>query len=150
MLSRPAYALSVLCEQSLDAIPRPLIDNRFMKAFMNLAFVGQPTEVERVRQDLVEMAPTDQSATCGLAVAVCPHGQPDIFLVEDGLEPHDGTDLEISPKEIPHEGGVVFDYVQRPVLDPVTERDDPPIHMPFFFEAVILSRIRSPVTSRSN
>jgi hypothetical protein len=26
----------------------------------------------------------------------------------------------------------------------------PPIHRPFFFEAAILSRIRSPVTSRSN
>ena len=26
----------------------------------------------------------------------------------------------------------------------------PPIHMPFFFEAAILSRIRSAVTSRSN
>src|SRR5436309_5703176 len=26
----------------------------------------------------------------------------------------------------------------------------PPIHMPFFFEAAILSRMRSPVTSRSN
>jgi hypothetical protein len=26
----------------------------------------------------------------------------------------------------------------------------PPIHMPFFFEAATLSRIRSPVTSRSN
>ena len=26
----------------------------------------------------------------------------------------------------------------------------PPIHMPFFFDAAILSRIRSPVTSRSN
>src|SRR5262252_2560766 len=26
----------------------------------------------------------------------------------------------------------------------------PPIHIPFFFEAAILSRIRSPMTSRSN
>src|SRR6266850_3541976 len=26
----------------------------------------------------------------------------------------------------------------------------PPIHIPFFFEAAILSRMRSPVTSRSN
>src|SRR5450631_3065296 len=26
----------------------------------------------------------------------------------------------------------------------------PPTHMPFFFEAAILSRMRSPVTSRSN
>ncbi len=26
----------------------------------------------------------------------------------------------------------------------------PPIHMPFFFDAAILSRMRSPVTSRSN
>src|SRR5580692_2057419 len=26
----------------------------------------------------------------------------------------------------------------------------PPIHIPFFFEAAILSRMRSPITSRSN
>src|SRR5206468_268543 len=32
----------------------------------------------------------------------------------------------------------------------ITERHIAPIHIPFFFEAAILSRIRSPVTSRSN
>jgi hypothetical protein len=32
----------------------------------------------------------------------------------------------------------------------VTEGDDAPIHMPFFFEAATLSRILSPVSSRSN
>ena len=35
-------------------------------------------------------------------------------------------------------------------LDPVAERTTPPIQMPFFLEAAILSRMRSPVTSRSN
>src|SRR5258707_10425929 len=45
--------------------------------------------------------------------------------------------------------GLVDD--ELPVLDVVAERGlTPPIHMPFFLEAAILSRMRSPVTSRSN
>jgi hypothetical protein len=40
--------------------------------------------------------------------------------------------------------------MERPVLDPIAEGNHPPIQMPFLLEAAILSRIRSPVTSRSN
>jgi hypothetical protein len=48
-----------------------------------------------------------------------------------------------------HDLGILFDNVQRAVLDPVTPRGTtPPIHIPFLFEAAILSRMRSPVTSR--
>ena len=37
--------------------------------------------------------------------------------------------------------------VERPVLDPIAERNDASIQMPFLFDAAILSRIRSLVTS---
>jgi len=40
--------------------------------------------------------------------------------------------------------------MERPVLDPISSGTTPPIQMPFLFEAAILSRIRSPVISRSN
>jgi hypothetical protein len=43
-----------------------------------------------------------------------------------------------------------LDDMQRAVLDPVAQGIHAAIHIPFFFEAAILSRIRSPVTSRSN
>jgi hypothetical protein len=39
---------------------------------------------------------------------------------------------------------------QLAILDRITERGDPAIHIPFFLEAAILSRTRSPMTSRSN
>jgi hypothetical protein len=71
-------------------------------------------------------------------------------VVEQCLEPHDAADLEITPIEIAHEGGMLLDHMERPVLDPIAERNDASIQMPFLFEAAILSRIRSPVTSRSN
>jgi len=45
-------------------------------------------------------------------------------VVEKCLEPHDAADLEITPKEIPHEHGMLLDHMERPVLDPISERND--------------------------
>ena len=44
-----------------------------------------------------------------------------------------------------------FDFITvRPLTNLILRGELPPIHMPFFLEAANLSRIRSPVTSRSN
>src|SRR3984957_9419360 len=69
------------------------------------------------------MPPTDQPAAYGLARPVGPEWQPGILVVENSLEPHDAADLEIAPKEIAHEGGMLLDHMERSVLDPVTERN---------------------------
>ena len=114
--------LGMLREQALDFVPGLMIDNRVMKPFMNLALVGQPAEVNRVRQDLVEVPSADQPAACHLAPAVGSNGQPDVLLVQNSIEPHDAADLEIAPKEVAHEGGMLFDDMERPVLDPIAER----------------------------
>jgi hypothetical protein len=45
---------------------------------------------------------------------------------------------------------MLLDHMEGSVLDPIAEGNHAPIQMPFLFEAAILSRIRSPVTSRSN
>jgi hypothetical protein len=96
------------------------------------------------------MAPTDQPAAYGLARPVGPQRRAGVLVVEKCLEPHDAANLETTPKEISDESGMLLDHMERPVLDPIAERNDAPIQMPFLFEAAILSRIRSPVTSRSN
>jgi len=47
-------------------------------------------------------------------------------------------------------GGFGFINPESAIAAQVASGTVPPIHMPFFFDAAILSRIRSPVTSRSN
>src|SRR5271155_3680021 len=61
-----------------------------------------------------------------------------------------GFTLEIALEERAHGLGMILDDVQCPVLDPVAQRNHAAHPYPLFFEAAILSRIRSPVTSRSN
>jgi hypothetical protein len=60
---------------ALDPVPALMIDDRGMKAFVDLVLVGQPTDVNRVRQDLVEMPPADQAAARDLAPAIGSAGE---------------------------------------------------------------------------
>src|ERR1700747_324730 len=109
----------MLRKQKLDPVPCLPINDRIVKTIM--ALVGQPPNVDRVRQDLVEMAPADQPTAYDLARPVNPEWQPGVVLVEKCLEPHDAADLEIAPIEIAHEHGMLLDNMERPVLDPIAE-----------------------------
>ena len=51
--------LGMLGKLALDLAPALAIDDWGMKPFMDLVLVGQPADVDRLRQDLVEMASTD-------------------------------------------------------------------------------------------
>jgi hypothetical protein len=67
------------------------------------------------------MAPADQPPAYGLARPVGPQRRAGVLVVENSLEPHDVADLEIAPKEIANESGVLLDHMERPVLDPIAE-----------------------------
>src|SRR5258708_5430736 len=113
----------MLGKPTLDRVPALVIDDRGMKAFMDLVLVGQPTDVDRVRQDLVEMPSADQAASGGLAPTIGPKGESDVLLVQSELEAHDAADLEIATKEVAHEGGMLLDDMERPIVDPIAERN---------------------------
>jgi hypothetical protein len=70
------------------------------------------------------MASADEPAARSLVTSIRPHRQPDVFVVENSLQAHDAADLEIAPKEIAHEDGVLLDHMERPVLDPISEGND--------------------------
>ena len=99
----------MLGEQKLDPVPCFPINDGIVKTIVNLALVGQPPKVDRVRQDLIEMAPTDEPAAYGLALPVGPAWQPGVLLVEKSLKPHNAADLEITPKEISDEDGMLLE-----------------------------------------
>ncbi len=69
------------------------------------------------------MPSAEQPAACHLAPAVGSNGQPNFLLVQNTIEPHDAADLEIAPKEIAHEDGMLLDHMERPALDPIAERN---------------------------
>ena len=80
--------------------------------------------------------------------SACPigaDGKPEVFAVDDLLEPDHAPDFEIAPKEIAHELSMMFDNMQSAVLNPVAERNHP-AHP----HALLLGRgrRRRPVASR--
>src|SRR5277367_1806808 len=113
----------MLLEQGLDLAPGLAIYDRVVKAVMHPILVGQPPDIDRVRQDLVEMPPADEPAPGGLASPIGSSRQPGVLLIKDGLEPHDAAGLEIALEEIANQFGMLFDHVERPVLDPIAERN---------------------------
>ena len=74
---------------ALDAIPSRWVDDRSLQSFVNLLLVAEPSSIDRVREDLVEMPPTDEAASCALALPVGPKREADVLLVEDRLEAND-------------------------------------------------------------
>ena len=46
-----------------DLVPQVRRNDRRLLAFVKLAFVGNTTHVDRVREDLVDVPPAEQSAT---------------------------------------------------------------------------------------
>jgi len=49
-------------EQGLSTIPGILIDNLGMLPFVDLALMAEATDVDRVRQDLLEMSAAEEAA----------------------------------------------------------------------------------------
>ena len=60
------------------------------------------------------------------------------------------TEFGIAAEDSTHDFRLAIDDDEPPVAHPIPGGGTPPIHIPFLFEAAILSRIRSPMTSRSN
>jgi hypothetical protein len=96
------------------------------------------------------MAPTDEPAAHNLAASVRSYRQPDVLVVENSFEAHDAANLEISPKEIAHESGMLLDHMERSIFDPITERNHAPHPDALLLRGGDLVPDRSPVTSRSN
>jgi hypothetical protein len=81
-----------------DLVPQVLCQDRRLLAFVNLAFVGKTTHVDRVRQDLVDVPPAEQAAPGRAATAIDADWKPKVLSVELLLEAHHGSRLEISPE----------------------------------------------------
>jgi hypothetical protein len=94
-----------------------------MLAFVRLALVGDPADVDRVGQDLVDVAPAERTAAGRAAGAIDADRKPKALDVQLLFETHYAPSLEISPKEGAHDLRMVLDDMQRAVFDPVAQWD---------------------------
>src|ERR1700722_17780219 len=106
-----------------DLVPQILRHDWGLLAFVDLAFVGDPANVDRVRQYLVDVSPAEQSAAGRAATAIDADWKPNPVSVELLLKAHQASRVEIAAKQGQYDLGMIFDDVQRTVLDPVTQRN---------------------------
>ena len=93
-------------------VPGFQVDDRRMKAIVDLPFVAQPSDIDRVRQDPVEVTPGHQGATAPSAAPAHPDRRANVLGVKGGLEAHHAADFEITAKEHADEFGLLFDNVE--------------------------------------
>ena len=77
----PRLALELL----LDLVPGFQVDDRRMKAIVDLPFVAQPSDIDRVRQDPVEVTPGHQGATAPSAAPAHPDRRANVLGIESCL-----------------------------------------------------------------
>src|ERR1700675_4186590 len=111
----------MIAQALLDLLPQVLGDDRRVVALVHLELVGDPADIDRVRQELIDMSPTEQSAAGRAATAVDADRKPKALSVETLLETHHASRLEVSPKEGAHDLGMILDDMQRALLNPVTQ-----------------------------
>src|ERR1700692_198108 len=115
----PPPRLRLAGEPLLDPLPNLNVHDPWMKAVMGLPFVAQPSDIDRVRQDPVEMASRDQYAAGRPATPAHPGGGANVLGVESRLEAHHAAEFEIAAIEGADELSLAFNDVEGAVFDPV-------------------------------
>ena len=70
------------------------------------------------------MPAADEAAARTFSSSVDPFRETHVLAVERSFEPDDGVELEVAAEYRSHQIGMLLDDVQRPVLDPIAERND--------------------------
>ena len=137
-------------EFGLNRVPERAIDDRLVLAGMALSLMGDLADIDWVREEGVQRPSAEEIASDPVPVAIGTGLGPDTASIEMLLQQPDRSEFQVTGIDGLHGLRLGGDYDQLAVLDLVAKWGTPPIHMPFRLEAAILSRIRSPVTSRSN
>jgi hypothetical protein len=107
----------------LHRIPGRRVDDRRMLALMDPALVGEPADIDRVRQNGVEMPTAERLPARAPPCPVDPLRHTEAGIDHMPLLGRDGAALEIAREDGPDQGGVLLHDVQGSIADPIAERD---------------------------
>jgi hypothetical protein len=115
--------LGLALEPLLNPVPGLKVHDRRMKAIVDQSFVAQPSDIDRVGQDPVEMASRDRDAAGPSAGPAHSDRRANVLGVQSGLEADHAADFEVTEKETADELRLVFDHMESAVFDTVAERN---------------------------
>src|SRR5277367_5320403 len=104
-------------EPLLDPLPDLNVHDPRMKAVMGLPFVAQPSDIDWIRQDPIQVTSRDRYAAGRPAAPAHRGGGANVLGVESGLEAHHAAEFDIAVKQIPHEFGFALDHMESAVFD---------------------------------
>src|SRR5438045_7767066 len=117
---------------------------------MGLPLMNDLAEIGTVLQHQVERAAREWLAANRAAGSTRPRLAFNAVSVELLLQQPDRAEFGITAEDRPHDLRLAVDDEEFAFSTRYPSGGTPPIHIPFRFEAAILSRMRSPMTSRSN
>ena len=109
-------------EPILHRLPRHLVHDRGMLAFMDLTLVPKLTDVERIAEQLVQMPARERTPPVSRPAPSRRAGRVMPCPSRSCLQRRHRAVREVAREDRPHEGGMLLDDVQGAVLDPVAER----------------------------
>jgi hypothetical protein len=140
----------VFSEPGLHGLEQLPLNDRLMSAGMDRATIGDLANVKAVLEQMSKCTGPKADAAPYPAVDKPSCLGADIAPIEVLDQGANGSKLEIAGKDCTDRHRFIWDRDDLLVGDPVAQRHSPPTQMPLRLEAAILSRTRSPMTSRSN
>ena len=137
-------------EQVLHLVPKLLIDNGLVLPWITVGLVDNPPNIEAIAEHPVERA-TCKPVAAGNTARLATSGFADnAFGIKRCCKASHRAEFHIPPVDMPDRIGFLCIDDELSVDGVKPKRRIAAHPHDFFFEAAILSRIRSPVTSRSN
>jgi hypothetical protein len=85
--------LRLFRKPELDVVPSLLVDDRGMQAVVDLPLMAKPSDIDRVRKHVVDVASTDQAAARRSTRSSSSNRQANVFRIENHLQSHDAANL---------------------------------------------------------
>jgi len=95
-LATLGFGCEMVLQALLDLVPKVTIDDGRMLAFVDNALMSDLADIDRVGEDLVNMASAEEAATGRSPLAVDADGKANVLGVEDFFQASDAADFEIA------------------------------------------------------
>jgi hypothetical protein len=126
------------------------VEDRLMLALVHLVAINDLADIEAVLQKMGERADPIAGRLERSTVRQWSWLWLQAFRVQRSRQRADRAETQIFPKDLPNAVGLIPRDLQLLADAAIAEGNGPPTQIPFRLEAAILSRTRSPITSRSN
>src|ERR1700733_2371935 len=107
----------------LDPIPDLSVDDRSVQTVVDLALVAKSSNIDRVREEPVDVATREKAAAYCSASSSDPNRRANVFGIKSGLESNHAANPEVAPKKLANELGMFLHDTKGTIFHPISKWD---------------------------